>query len=970
MKFIIEITGDCECRIIDVDCSGLKGEKITELTFPAEIIKDGKTYRVKEVGKRAWWTNNDDENLEKLASLRQLRKITFSEGIEEINSVKDPKWWRCEDGNCYTLQTVVLPSTLKKIGEQYFRGCKALSCINIPEGLEEIGEMAFSHCESLPLFQWPKSLKKVDISAFYNMLCPKDEDGDSKFILEIPDNIESIDGEVYSNILIRECKVSLNAWNVLDSSQLGHAIQRLTIPEGVTKIMGKYSSMKHVVFPSSLLEIGDEAFRHSSVLHYLDKLPDSIKSIGDRAFEFAYDNHWPEAVKEIRIPSPDVRIGISAFNQRHNHIQLTGDDATMKRLLFQPGALNGTLVEEINFPEGVSEINIINCPNLTKVIIPNTVKKIDVIDSCPKLASLNIPDSVTHIKVIEDCDSLKSLVIPDSVISIYGIKGLSELENLRLSNQLELLGSIEYCQKLKMISLPDSLKTIAEDQDGNEVNFISSIKADIEASPKIWNLICSKDRSIRKWFPIKEEFELPEGVEKFAKGIFDECGFKSIKLPASVKSIGSKAFFYCSSLTKIDFPENSLLEKIDQDAFIGGAIKEMRLPDKLRSIERGIFNDIKTLEFVIFPASLQNFADDKIFEYCRDLKYVVFLTDSPETAVYPSNLGKKVDWYVPDNMVQFAKEFVEQNGKCAKSVKPLSKLNKKDSGCNNNISKTIGALSVPIRMRTLDTYATYKFPVREEDLHMLENELDRAILAGNYMRDRISECSFDFENTILSHRRGDMWELKLDSEVNSSTKQGWSYSEDKTIKLDFSKPDCLPKNFPFDKLDEIAAAGGFAKLFAEKCPCYRRKFPKGTVYLEISFPIKVVFDFMIGEKEKFNVNKIRVTKEWWKEREESEDEDWQFYFIYNGRFIRATSVETIENTTEIRYTKIPADPKIKDLFPWRVTDSLEKTRKFRDPLNLNSPDTPSYKIDNVTLITYCYYSETLPFFDLIFSLMK
>ena len=40
MKFIIEPINETECRIIDIDCSNLKGEKISELTFPAQVEQD------------------------------------------------------------------------------------------------------------------------------------------------------------------------------------------------------------------------------------------------------------------------------------------------------------------------------------------------------------------------------------------------------------------------------------------------------------------------------------------------------------------------------------------------------------------------------------------------------------------------------------------------------------------------------------------------------------------------------------------------------------------------------------------------------------------------------------------------------------------------------------------------------------------------------------------------------------------
>ena len=65
---------------------------------------------------------------------------------------------------------------------------------------------------------------------------------------------------------------------------------------------------------------------------------------------------------------------------------------------------------------------LINCTNLTSVIIPNTIKTIGVgaFYSCTDLINVAIPNSVTNIGVyaFKDCTSLQSISIPNSVTTI------------------------------------------------------------------------------------------------------------------------------------------------------------------------------------------------------------------------------------------------------------------------------------------------------------------------------------------------------------------------------------------------------------------------------------------------------------------------------------------------------------------------------------------------------------------------
>ncbi len=66
-----------------------------------------------------------------------------------------------------TLQTVVLPDTVKELGAGIFSDCTKLKNVNIPASLVRIPESAFSNCSSLESIKLPESLMAIDSYAFF-----------------------------------------------------------------------------------------------------------------------------------------------------------------------------------------------------------------------------------------------------------------------------------------------------------------------------------------------------------------------------------------------------------------------------------------------------------------------------------------------------------------------------------------------------------------------------------------------------------------------------------------------------------------------------------------------------------------------------------------------------------------------------------------------------------------------------------
>ena len=65
------------------------------------------------------------------------------------------------------LVSIVVPGTVKRIGERAFSGCSNLEEILLCDGVESIGRNAFTDCKKLKQIQLPASAKEIDGWAFY-----------------------------------------------------------------------------------------------------------------------------------------------------------------------------------------------------------------------------------------------------------------------------------------------------------------------------------------------------------------------------------------------------------------------------------------------------------------------------------------------------------------------------------------------------------------------------------------------------------------------------------------------------------------------------------------------------------------------------------------------------------------------------------------------------------------------------------
>lgn len=152
MEFQFEELMDDTCAITSVSKLGPSG-----LMEIPSTMKDanGKTYKVVSVC--CYRKVGEDHYSEEY---KDIRKVVVPEGVIEI---ADDAF---SFSNYYRLNTVILPSTLEKIGNFAFVNCWLKRGIVLPKHLKQLGDCAFERCRELTEIVIPEGVTTIPFRAF------------------------------------------------------------------------------------------------------------------------------------------------------------------------------------------------------------------------------------------------------------------------------------------------------------------------------------------------------------------------------------------------------------------------------------------------------------------------------------------------------------------------------------------------------------------------------------------------------------------------------------------------------------------------------------------------------------------------------------------------------------------------------------------------------------------------------------
>ncbi|MDE6832626.1 MAG: leucine-rich repeat protein [Ruminococcus sp.] len=139
-------------------------------------------------------------------------EITIPEGVKGIS---DRLFYKSG------LSSVVLPSSLKSIGDTAFGYSYGLKSVTFSEGLEVIGNSAFSECENLESIEFPESLKVIGKHAF---------SASGLKSITFPEGLETIDEWAFYNMKAESVTIPENVETIGESAFICCSnLQKVTI---------------------------------------------------------------------------------------------------------------------------------------------------------------------------------------------------------------------------------------------------------------------------------------------------------------------------------------------------------------------------------------------------------------------------------------------------------------------------------------------------------------------------------------------------------------------------------------------------------------------------------------------------------------------------------------------------------------------------------------------------------------------
>lgn len=316
-----------------------------------------------------------------LQYMKQLRTLTFEEGVEEIASGSVVS-------GCKSLTTIHLPSSLQKLsGTGTFSGASALTDITLPEGIAITEGSTFSECTSLESIELPASITTIPSYMFAG--CSALERvtakgtitaiGNSAFksdtaLTEIPDlsQVTSIGDRAFYGCSALET-VDLHSVTTMEYAAF----------QGCDALSGEIDLSNLEVIPG-------HAFCYDPNITSVVTCP-TLRSIGDWAFIWA-------GISTISLPETLNSIGTYTFYKA----SLSGTVA-LPDSLTQLGASAFSGCKEVNAIQIGSGLNDIpanafdGCTNLKTITVNNrredvTIPKIDGVTVTYTIPSLEATD--------------------------------------------------------------------------------------------------------------------------------------------------------------------------------------------------------------------------------------------------------------------------------------------------------------------------------------------------------------------------------------------------------------------------------------------------------------------------------------------------------------------------------------------------------------------------------------------------
>ena len=243
-------------------------------------------------------------------------------------------------------------------------------------------------------------------------------------------------------------------------------------------------------------------------------------------------------------------------------------------------------------------------------------------------------------------------------IGEYAFYNCSALKQVELPASLDSIGAMAFydCDALTEITIPESItyiKSSAFDKSG-----LTSV---------VWN---AKNCGDAKYSPFPSELTsitFGSEVKRIPAYLCQYTAVTDVTIPATVESIGDKAFYECKSLNKLTFEASSALREIGSCAFYNCPLKnsDYKLPDNIKFIGEDAFsinfyddssyiNELTITQAMVSAGYNTNIKNIGTLVLADDLRHIDF------TEIFPlSNINDvipnvtRIEGHLPDSITSW-----------------------------------------------------------------------------------------------------------------------------------------------------------------------------------------------------------------------------------------------------------------------------------------------------------------------------
>ncbi len=565
----------------------------------------------------------------------------FDDEIQTVANVL-PEKFLFDSPLTQSIESIVLPSSLEKLGARSLQNAEKITVLEFPETLVEIGEMALGYCSGLEKITIPEGVTKIGSSAF---------DHCSALVeIELSESLSELGSSAFNACI---------------------ALKEIELPIGIKELKANVfkgcTALGQIQLPQMMVSIGDGAFRDCSSLSGQLELPYLLRSIGREVFKgcemiegITFNGANLKAIgdevffdckslEEVILPAGLEKIGGLAFN---NCKSLKSIVLPAHLKIIMGGAFANTALTSVVLPESVQELNygaFARCEQLEDVIMGANVRVFGeaLFGGCSSLKWIDISAVEPYLFEKEDeakwIENLKSM--EDFVL--YVPEGSKE--RYAKANGWENFKKIEEGKVLEAtLSDKESLESILEKENplaivGVKLSGILT-KGDMEAFsllPRLRSIDLSEIQQQQG-----DAFEtatigcatvqkviLPQNLKVIPSSFFSGCfNLSEVEMPKEVTSIGEEAFFRCAALKNFVLPQT--LTVLEESAFDGcSSLTEIVIPDGVEIIPDFAFNNCISVQKLVLGKAVSDIGKQAFFN-CASVAEILFPEEVKEVKGY------------------------------------------------------------------------------------------------------------------------------------------------------------------------------------------------------------------------------------------------------------------------------------------------------------------------------------------------